>query len=314
MIPRRGLLGIGALSACAGLALVGWRVLRPAATLPVPAPPGLPAQVHKARTGDLDQVLAFMARGGSPLELAQAIEKLDTITRLSRTIPEDQHADLLSAMEHGAPESMDEGAWSHLFNCACNALAVGQTAPDEKLIALLERIAVDDPRLVIRLYALQHLGVRYETATADCRERLRALVLELLAKPDAQTAGTALVLWRRWENSAEPGSISSLEMSRAMAADATRPVDVRVTALHAIGEDPGVLNLARSIAVDMSQPVILRKAALNLMGRHGGAEDLAALRQCGRESPRLAQATEPAAMALEERLVGKPQTALIPVP
>jgi hypothetical protein len=252
----------------------------------------------------LDQVLEVMTRGGTALELAEAIETLDTVTRLGRVLPDDAHAALLSAMERGAPGAMNEGAWSHLFNCACNALAVGQSTPDETFIALLERIAVDDPRLVMRLYALQHLGVRYDTATPACQERLRSLVRRMLAAPDCQTAGTALVLWRRWEKSAGPGGISLLDLSRAIAADTARPIDVRVTALHAIGDDPGVLDLARAIAPDRSQPLLLRKTALNLIGRHGQKQDLEVLRLCSRENPRLAQAGDPAARSLQDRIAG----------
>ena len=89
-----------------------------------------------------------------------------------------------------------------------------------------------------------------------------------------------------------------------MAVDPARPVDVRIAALHAIGEDPGVLDLARTIAPDHSQPLLLRKAALNLIGRHGTSQDLTVLRLCSRESPRLSQAGEPAARALQDRLAG----------
>lgn len=254
-----------------------------------------------------------MTLGGTALERAQAIETLDTSTRLGTTLPDDARAALLSAMEQGGPGTMDEGAWSHLFNCSCNALAVGQTGPDEKFIALLERIAVDDPRLVMRLYALQHLGVRYDTATPACQKRLRALVQRMSAAPDSQTAGMALVLLARWESAAETGGVSAFALGKAVVEDTARPIDVRVTALHAIGFDPAVLVLARTIAPDPAQPVILRKAALNLIGRHGQERDLAVLRQCSQESPRLAQAGNPAAITLENRLAGSPSPVLIPI-
>ena len=164
----------------------------------------------------------------------------------------------------------------------------------------------------MRLYALQHLDCRYDAASPTSQRRLRSLVQRLLADPSSKTAGTALVLWRRWEKSAGPGNLSSLEQSRAIAADAGRPVDVRVTALHAIGENPGVLDLARTLAQDRSQPVILRKAAVNLIGRHGDAQDLTVLRLCSQESQRMAQAGKPAARALEDRLAGIPQPVLRP--
>jgi len=250
------------------------------------------------------QVLAVFANGGTPRDLELAIETLDTLTRLGKGVATGQHTALLSAMDSGSPSGMSEGSWSHLFNSACNVLAVDQSTPDENLIKLLERIAVTEPRLVMRLYALQHLGVRYDTATPECQLRLRDLVQRILADPESQTAGTALVLWRRWEHSAGSETASSLDLSRSIVKDATRQLDVRVSALQAIGDDPGVLDLARAIAPDTTQPVSLRKVALNLIGLHGQKQDLEVLRLCSRESPRLAQAGDPAARSLQDRIAG----------
>ena len=163
---------------------------------------------------------------------------------------------------------------------------------------------MNDSSLVLRLFALQHIGRHFDTASQATQQRLRTLVRQLMNDPSSQTAGTALTLWREWEKSAGPSDLSSFDLSHGIAADHGRPVDVRVSALHAIGDDSRVLGLARTIAVDRSQPVILRKVALNLIGRHGDQEDLASLRQCSKESPRLAQAGEPAARSLENRLAG----------
>jgi hypothetical protein len=249
-------------------------------------------------------VLKVIAQGGTALELGTAISTLDTLTRTGKGLTDKRQAELLAALERGMPEGMPNGSWSHLFNSACNALATARAVADEGLLGLLERTALDDERLVMRLFALQHLSFNYDAAPAASQQRMRTLVQRLLADPSSDTAGTALVVWRRWEKSAAPGDISFLELSRGIAADSGRPVDVRVTALHAIGDDPGVLELARTLAPDRKQPAILRKAALNLIGRHGGAGDLAILRQCTRENPRLAQAGAPAARALESRLAG----------
>ena len=313
MRPRRWLIGAGVVASATGLGLWGWQALRPAVPVAEAPAAACVSVTGQPATGELDRVLAVCAHGGTAPEVELAIETLDFFTRQSKVITINERAALFAALERGAPAALGEGAWAHLFNCACNALAVGQTAPDEPFIALLERIAVDDPSLVMRLYALQHLGVRYDTATAACQQRLRALVQRLLGTPDARTAGTALGLWRRWEKAAGPGGVSSLELSRAIAADPARPIDVRVSALHAMGDDPSVLDLARSIAPDLTQPAILRKAALNLIGRHGQAGDLAVLHQCSLESPRMAQAGKPAASALEGRLAGSSPPVLIPL-
>jgi hypothetical protein len=262
---------------------------------------------------DFSQVMAIFDHGGTVAEIERAIETLDTLTRRGEEVSTDQHAALLSAMGRGNPSELSEGSWSHLFNSACNVLAVGRSTPDEESIKLLKRIALEDPRLVMRLYALQHLGVRYDTATPDCQNRLRDLVRHILSDPESQTAGTALVLWERWEHSTGPDSVSSMDLSRGMVMDTSRPVDVRVSALHSIGDDPGVLDLARTIALDLTQPVILRKAALSLIGRHGQSSDLALLQRCSQENPRLAQAGNPAAVDLKLRLNSSKQPVLIQI-
>ncbi|HEX7261329.1 MAG TPA: hypothetical protein VF258_05900, partial [Luteolibacter sp.] len=267
---------------------------------------------RSAPRAGFDRTLDLLARGGTPLQIGDATGFLDEITRSGIVLETDRRAMLLAALEQGNPEGMGEGDWSHLFNNACNVLAVGQTSADGRFLALLEKTANDDPRLVMRLYALQHLGVAYDHADAESRKRLEQLVRRILTDPDAQTAGTALELWRKWEKTATPGEDTSTDISRALVTDATRPVDVRVTALHAIGDDPKVIDLARGIAPDHSQPVILRKVAICLIGRHGGERDLSMLRDCTRQNPRLAQAGEPAVRMLEGRLAGKADPTPVP--
>ena len=309
---RRLLSCLAVAGGCAVLALAVWKITGAGNTGALPANQAGKSAAHKPGPDPLDPVLAVLAHGGTPLELENAIGVLDTMTRVGTGLTAGQRTALLAALEHGTPARMSDGSWSHIFNSACNVLAKAQTVPDKGLLDLLERVALHDPRLVMRLYALQHIGRRYDTAGPADRQRLRALVHGMMTDPASKTAGTALVLWRSWEKSAGPGDVSSLDLSRAIAADAGRPVDVRVTALHAIGDDPGVLELARVIAPDRTQPLLLRKAALNLIGRHGTEQDLTVLRLCGRESPRLSQAGEPAARVLKDRLAGIPQPVLHP--
>ena len=287
---RRVIAGLSVVGACAAIGFVTWKITG-TGRLPDPLgekPTHKVAAVKPLGKG-LDQVLKVLGHGGTSLELEEAIGFLDTVARLGNGLAEHQRAALLAALERGTPAGMADGSWSHIFNSACNALATARPVTDEALLSLLERVALDDPRLVMRLYALQHVGSRYDAASPASQQRLRDWVQRLLADSSSETAGTALVLWRRWEKTAGPGTLSSLDLSRAIAADAKRPVDVRVTALHAIGDDPRVLDLARTIAPDRFQPLLLRKVALNLIGRHGQEQDLTVLQVCGRESPRLAQ-------------------------
>lgn len=315
-MTSRHWLGIGS-AALTGAALV----LVMQSDLPKPAPEspsasktGVPSLIesrHPTRpeTGDgFERTLEVMSNGGMLLQIREATEFLDAMTRARIVLEPKKRALLLAALEHGSPSGIGEGDWAHLFNNACNVLAVRQTNADGRYLALLERVAKDDSRLVMRLYALQHLGGAYEIADEESRKRLRALVERMLTDPDVQTAGTALVLWRKWEKTGDLGEDSSADIARAMVKDTSRSVDIRVTALHAIGDDPKVIDLARDIAPDTSQPVILRKAAISLTGRYGDAKDLLILRECARENPRLAQAGEPAIRMLEQRLAGKAES------
>ena len=306
-IDRRGLLWSGCVAAlCAAALLALWKMERLAGTAApeAGARPPRPGPADGRGSAGLAQVLAVCHRGGSARRIEQAIEFLDTAARTRKPLAAGHRQALIGAIGRGTPPGMAEGAWAHLFNSACNALAAGRPAADGPLLAMLEGIANRDRRLVLRLYALQHLGRHYPGADPAAQRRLRGMVQAMAADPDSPVAGTALVLWRAWEEDAPPGAVSSLEVSRAMAADPARPVDVRVTALHAMGEDPAVLEAARAIAANRAEPVILRKAALNLIGRHGAARDLEVLRECSRQSARLAQAGEPAARAVEDRLAG----------
>ncbi len=313
----RRLSGLSIVAGCAVLAFAVWRTAPPGGSISTKAPASQPSPpkenvAAQPKPRGFDQVLAVLAKSGTPLEVEQAIIFLDTTARLRKGMTDAQHTALVAALERGTPAAMVEGAWSHLFNSACNALATGRPAPDEDLLSLLEHVAAADPRPILRLYALQHIGCHYAAAAPESRRRLRALVQRMLADPSSQTAGTALVLWRSWEKTAGPGEITSFDLSRAIAADPGRPVDVRVAALHAVGDDPGVLELARALALNRAQPMILRKAALNLIGRHGVREDLETLRLCSREGSRLAQAGDPAARSLQDRLAGRPQPVLRP--
>ena len=261
-----------------------------------------------------ERTIAVFTRGASPQDAAASIEFLDTTTRLGVPLTAGRRSELTAALERPQSSGMGTRTWAHIFNSACNALCTGGTAPDPALISLLERLAANDSRHVIRLYALQHLGSRYAACDAADRDRIRDLVSHILTeRPVSPVAGTALVLARHWEaaNKTAQGS-SVLETARLVAADATLPVDVRVAALHTAGEDAAVLENARTLAADPGQPAILRKSALYLIGRHGTAADLPLLRRCASESVRLAQAGEPAAKNLQARIDGIPQPVLTP--
>ena len=303
---------VGGLFAAAALWQGGWRQPQVADTRTGRAAevaPSLPEGDPFARA------VAVLRQGAGPADVEETIAFFDTAAREGPAMPSGRRAELVRTLAGGAPSGMSTGTWAHLFNSACNALAAGGVSPDPAYLDLLIRLAAEDRRLEIRLYALQHLGARYGACGGPDRERVRKLTDSILAeRPVSPVAGTALVLARRQnpEPAAGPGAAALLETARLVAADASLPVDVRVTALHTAGEDASVLETARALAADTSQPAILRKAAIHLLGRHGTAADLPLLRRCSGESPRLAQAGDPAASALQARLTGTPDPVFHP--
>ena len=300
----RGLLPLFlAVGSCAAIGILGWLAMRPSPSGFLELPPAEAGPVPGHR--DLPLVLSVLGKGGTHGQIEAAIEWLDNAARDGEPPGGADREALLAAFPLPAPAGLPDTARAHIFNSACNALG---GAPDEALLLLLERIATGDPSHVMRLYALQHLGTRYEAAPPAWRERLRSLVRGLESGP---AAGTALVLGRQWDPASRDDP-AAVRQALGMAADPARPVDVRVTALHAAGGDASCLPAARSIAADASQPVILRKAAISLIGRHGGPEDIGLLGRCSSESGRLAQAGEPAARALRGRLAGPPAPAPAP--
>ena len=145
---RRFLVGLSVACSCLGLAVVAWKLTGPANhSAPVPAQSAA-RKVAAAKPGqdEFDLVLAVLAHGGTALELGDAIGFLDTVTRIGKGLAEPQRRALLAALERGTPARMMDGSWSHIFNSACNVLAVAQAVPDDAFLRLLERVAVDDPR------------------------------------------------------------------------------------------------------------------------------------------------------------------------
>lgn len=154
----------------------------------------------------------------------------------------------------------------------------------------------------MRLYALQHIELQRGAGslTGTLAEEIRKDLHGLAKKSDSQTAGTALTLLINWEGSEAPADPELIKLAMELAADSDRPVDIRVTAIHAAGEH--ALTGARALAVDKSQPILVRKASIAIMGRFGNVDDVAKLESMNREHFRITQATRPALQLIRKRL------------
>ncbi len=276
-------------------------------------PPG--AVLPPEQDPSLATVRHVVATGGCPPTREAAIAWLDQQSRHRRPLAADAESFLLDMLRDGRGHpGWPPGYHRHLFNSACNALRVRPGDGGESLARILHSHASSHPDRVLRLYALQHLDSLRKSGhlVGVPAEEIRATLESLAAEPDGDVAGTAILLLTEWDGAAGNAPPAILELAAHTAADRTRPVDVRVSAIHSAG--PAALDAARAIAADPTEPVLLRKAAIARIGRHGGEGDLPALESLRGESSRLAQAAEPALGNLRQRLREPAAPAPVPYP
>ncbi len=257
------------------------------------------------------QVLRYVVdQGGDARTRELAINWLDLQSR--RQLPLDQEKeqwliDTLAANGHGEWDS-EYRFW--IFNSAFNVLQLGQKP--EAFTRLLQKLALEDSHKTMRLYALQHIELQRADGklTGPLAAEIRDTLYVLANQRKSQTAGTALTLLVDWEGSETPASPELIELALKLAADSTSPVDIRVTAIHAVDEK--ALKTARILAADSTQPVLVRKASIACIGRYGNQADTPKLENLSAENFRIAQAAQPALRALRTRLSNGPKAAPVP--
>lgn len=249
------------------------------------------------------QMLRFVVeRGGDKYQRQLAIDWLDEQARMGLAPDAEQEHWLLTMIENGGHPDWDIETQLWLFNNVFDYLHLGKE--HERLTDHLLQLAVDHPHKTMRLYALQHIGVQRSVGNLDgaIAGKTRATLLRLANEDDGEVAGAALVAAVEWDGLETPPSREFVELALELAADPGCAVDVRVTAIHAVGNE--TLPLARALASDTEQPVHVRKAAIACIGKYGTNEDTAPLRQLAKENFRIAQAAEPALEAIRHRESG----------
>lgn len=257
------------------------------------------------------ETLRYVAdTGGDDHTRAQAIVWLDQQSRALQPLSSRQEAWMLDMLNSGGHPQWDKDYKFWLFNSAFNTLHPGPRQED--LTKLLTHLAVHDPEKTMRLYALQHLEVQHLAGrlTAPRAREIHTMLLQIAATPDGQEAGLAIRLLAQWDGAGPAIDPDVAIQAITLAADTSRALDARVTALHAAG--PAGLALARELASDDTQPTLLRKASIALIGTHGSESDLAQLQKLSAESSRLAQAAEPATRTIRQRSATPHAPALIP--
>jgi hypothetical protein len=237
-------------------------------------------------------------KGGNDNTRAQAIVWLDQQTRTMQPLSPTQKSWMLEMLHTGGHPQWEKEYKFWLFNSALNTLHPGPNQED--LTCLLKHLAANDPDKTMRLYALQHIGLQRTTGrlAGEPARDMYAFLKEQLVR-DPETAGTVIQLLVSWGDAGNATDFDVIARAVEIAAAPSRPVDVRVTALHASGV--AALSLARKLAPDTSQPMVVRKASIALIGNYGAESDMADLNKLSAENFRLAQAAEPASQAIRQR-------------
>ena len=303
----RALLGTGVLLVAVGFCVLAFLATRPGGS--DRSPGGERGEADASRqphrtpdprepAPDFATFVHVVGTGGDRLSRDAAITWLDTLARERKALDPDEETGVMQMIRREEfPESWTPGYRLHLFNSAFNALHRAPS-PDEfnrELHRLLER----DPDPDMRLYALQHIRTQRNAGrlAGDEAGAIHATLQQLADDAAGRLAGLAVTLLIEWDGG---GDARPVETALATAADRERAADVRVSALHAAGEE--ALGLARTISADSGEPVILRKAAIARMGSDGGSADVPALESLLRINARLDQAVVPALARLRERL------------
>lgn len=269
-------------------------------TPPVAATVRVAATVTHNPAESFDTLRTIVETGGNNLKREAAVAWLDRTMRQGRQLDAEKESYLLHMLEQGGNRSWSTGYRESLFNSAFNVLRLSNDI--QPFACILQKLAVCDPDKILRLYALQHIRLlRTDGRLIGPLAAEIQTTLEGFADSHGdEVSGLALATLIDWDapNSAAHGDL--LKQAVAMAADPSRPLEIRITAIHAAGS--AGLELDRTLAHDIKQPVMLRKAAIARIGHHGDAEDVSSLEALCKQSSRIAQAAEPALKALRARL------------
>ncbi|MBT7960097.1 MAG: hypothetical protein HN759_12280 [Akkermansiaceae bacterium] len=249
-------------------------------------------------------------QGGDELTRKLAINWLDKQSRQGIPLDEQREKWLLDVLTANGHAGWGQEYRFWIFNSAFNVLQMGKE--QEKFTRFLQKLALDDSEKTMRLYALQHLELQRSAGNLDgaLADEIKKNLQELTSKQGSQTAGTALAMLIKWDGSETPPDPELVSLALGLVKDSERPVDIRVTAIHTVGDE--ALATARVLAFDTTQPTMVRKAAIACIGRHGSAADMAKLKSLKGASFRITQATRPAIQLIRKRLSNKSGAEPIP--
>lgn len=275
--------------ATAGAFLLTWQALKaPSEETAMPArlTTGASAQALAASIEapeGIDDIAASSAPASLAPEVAVAIDRAAgyrqrhlAIQNLSPSLSPQDLAALIVFLQEGQPlEHLAAAGERALANDILNLLR-NQEPPIPNLAEILTEIFVNEELdVVIRDYAVQHLGAWHPKAPAQDHPFIIDALMAALDQTDSSIAGTSLLALRQL---AESDGAMDRHVLAKRAADLARDPEVsqlsRITALQ-VAADLGsevLVPLASAIVLDHKNPYPLRLSGIAALKHVGGSE------------------------------------------
>lgn len=244
----------------------------------------------------------------------EAIDNAEQIANEHRELPDAARGDLLAFISAGKPKALLDSEWQERVNVILNSLRDQQTGAASRhqgLTRLLVEMAAADSDPILRMYAMQHLGLWYpRIADAADRAEVLELLAQILRMKGERSRGSAL---QALSDIARNGASEEVEQALAgsnlmeqaegILSDRSEAADVRICALQACvaHAHKNVLNPLREIATNGGENTVLRKAAIHGIGELGNIADLELLELVRSEEVRCSVASEAAITHLKNR-------------
>lgn len=265
-----------------------------------------------------DQVEALASPEGG-LAHEAAMEKLVALGQKSWRPTADQSRQLLAFINGPKPAHLEDGEWEERVNFILNLLRRqaepstdgDQGTPVPGLTDSLLQMAEANPNEIVRLYAIQHLGLWYPMESdRGKQEAILHSLRQLAERPDDHRSGAAVLMLadlqsqRGGNNKAlVEGNTALLAAAERLLTDTSAAPAVRLSAVLAcvdLGHAKALPEMRR-IAKDPSAMGPLRKAAIHAIGQLGEEKDLELLETLLGGDAYLTQAVRPAKERLLER-------------
>lgn len=239
-------------------------------------------------------------------------QRISWIREHGKEFGEPEVKEIVDYLQSGEiPDGLSEGQWHWIVDELLTALRVETKNPGEltrQLEGIFSNSALD---LVVRDYALQHLG--HLGREGGDQEVIRAAAMAGLQEIGSPMAGTALLVLHNEpatlsggtragngggtpppDPAGDPGSLALTLLANERASLPSRVTALQVAAQRGTG---GTVRAAAGV-LESDAPVLLKIAAIAAVGEAGSPADLALLQSVSANSPQLQRAIRSATAKL----------------